>query len=272
MSVLAAAPTLGDEVVALLADRVPAAVLDRVLLELDEAQRDAGDDELRELLETGVAGGALRGRRASGWHLVGVRATDGARLLSRVRLHASAYREEVLACRLGETLWLLLPEGSRGWAAQLPDPATDGELLAVGKHVEDLRLAPAHRASLDELLTVGQRRGWRGVADTARLESAARVEALLDLAARQPALLEGSLDVLFDVPAHRVYAETLFVWFEQDRDTVATGARLHLHVNTVRYRLRRAQEITGLDLSDWDQRLLAEVQLRMWHAGRTADA
>ena len=272
MTVLAAARSLTEDVCALLSDRVPAAVLDRVLLELDEAQRDGGDDDLRELLETGVVRGALRSRRVSGWHLVGVRSVDSARLLSRARLHAEAYREDLFACRLRDTLWLLLPDASLGWAAQLREPAVVGDMLAVGKHVADLRMVPAHRASLDELLTVGQRRGWSGFADTARLEVAVRVEALLDLAARQPALLEGTLDVLFEIPANRVYAQTLLVWFEQDRDTVATAARLHLHVNTVRYRLRRAQEIAEVDLSDWDQRLLAEVQLRMWQSSQDSEA
>jgi hypothetical protein len=40
---------------------------------------------------------------------------------------------------------------------------------------------------------------------------------------------------------------------------------MHLHANTIRYRLRRGQELAALDLDDWDERLLAEVQLRMWH-------
>jgi len=41
---------------------------------------------------------------------------------------------------------------------------------------------------------------------------------------------------------------------------------MHLHANTIRYRLRRGQELAALDLDDWDERLLAEVQLRMARA------
>lgn len=273
MTVLATGPTLAEEVAALLIDRVPAGVLDRVLVELEEAGRDTADEDLRTLLAVGTVGGRLYAQRSAAWHLVGVRTTQSSRLLSRLRLQASAFREELLACRAADTLWLLLSTGARPWAAQVAEAAGELELLAVGTSLKDLRLAPAHRASLDELLAVGERRGWTGIADTRRLEAAARVEALLDLAARQPALLDGALDVLFDDPANAGYAHTLCAWFENDQDAAATAAQLHLHVNTVRYRLRRAQEITGVDLSDWDQRLVAQVQLRMWRdAGRDAPA
>lgn len=37
--------------------------------------------------------------------------------------------------------------------------------------------------------------------------------------------------------------------------------QLHLHPNTLRYRLRRAAEITGIDLKDPLQRLVAHLAL-----------
>jgi DNA-binding PucR family transcriptional regulator len=42
--------------------------------------------------------------------------------------------------------------------------------------------------------------------------------------------------------------------------TVAT--ELGIHVTTVRYRLHRAAELTGLDLTDPDVRLATHLQLR----------
>ena len=38
---------------------------------------------------------------------------------------------------------------------------------------------------------------------------------------------------------------TLRTWFIQDASASATAARLFVHRNTVRYRLRRIQELTG---------------------------
>ncbi|OMI36757.1 hypothetical protein SPAR_23621 [Streptomyces sparsogenes DSM 40356] len=47
--------------------------------------------------------------------------------------------------------------------------------------------------------------------------------------------------------------------------SVADDAALHLrvHVNTLRYRLRRIREVSGLDFEDADQMLLAQLQLRL---------
>lgn len=39
--------------------------------------------------------------------------------------------------------------------------------------------------------------------------------------------------------------------------------RLRVHVNTLRYRLRRIREVSGLDFEDADQMLLAQLQLRL---------
>ncbi|MDR3036581.1 MAG: helix-turn-helix domain-containing protein, partial [Kitasatospora sp.] len=38
---------------------------------------------------------------------------------------------------------------------------------------------------------------------------------------------------------------------------------LHIHPNTLRYRVRRAEQLTGLDLAQPQQRLLAMLQLRL---------
>ena len=36
---------------------------------------------------------------------------------------------------------------------------------------------------------------------------------------------------------------------------------LHIHPNTLRYRVRRAEELLGMSLDDPDNRLLLEIQL-----------
>jgi len=47
-----------------------------------------------------------------------------------------------------------------------------------------------------------------------------------------------------------VLLETLRTWFAEKGSTSAAAARLYLHRNTVRYRLRRIEELTGEDLAD----------------------
>jgi DNA-binding PucR family transcriptional regulator len=43
---------------------------------------------------------------------------------------------------------------------------------------------------------------------------------------------------------------TLRSWFANDASAAAAAAQLYVHRNTVRYRLRRVEELTGLRLAD----------------------
>ncbi|MHB8449568.1 MAG: PucR family transcriptional regulator [Mycobacteriales bacterium] len=56
-------------------------------------------------------------------------------------------------------------------------------------------------------------------------------------------------------------ARTVGVWLDHNLDTASAGRQLCVHPNTVRYRLRRAGEVVGLDLTDPDQRLVAQLAL-----------
>jgi carbohydrate diacid regulator len=55
---------------------------------------------------------------------------------------------------------------------------------------------------------------------------------------------------------------TLAVWFAQNTHPVATASALHIHRNTLDYRLRQISEATGLDLANTDDRLLLYVALQ----------
>jgi carbohydrate diacid regulator len=52
---------------------------------------------------------------------------------------------------------------------------------------------------------------------------------------------------------------TLEAWFAHDGHPAATAEALHIHRNTLDYRLRRVGEITGLDLGRLEDRLLLYV-------------
>ncbi|MEU5860668.1 MULTISPECIES: PucR family transcriptional regulator [unclassified Nonomuraea] len=57
--------------------------------------------------------------------------------------------------------------------------------------------------------------------------------------------------------------ETLQAYLEESGSLVATAERLHVHVNTLRYRLRRIEELTGRSLNSWDERVDFLLALRM---------
>jgi sugar diacid utilization regulator len=57
-------------------------------------------------------------------------------------------------------------------------------------------------------------------------------------------------------------ARTVGAWLANNGDTATTARMLAVHANTLRYRLRRAQDISGLNLDDADSRILAQLLLR----------
>jgi DNA-binding PucR family transcriptional regulator len=54
---------------------------------------------------------------------------------------------------------------------------------------------------------------------------------------------------------------TLRVWLAANGDTAKTAELLSLHPNSLRYRIRRAQDVCGLDLNNADVRALAHIML-----------
>ncbi|QVQ53674.1 helix-turn-helix domain-containing protein [Spiractinospora alimapuensis] len=57
------------------------------------------------------------------------------------------------------------------------------------------------------------------------------------------------------------YLRTLSVYFQENHSPRRVAQHLHLHPNTVSYRIRRIEEITGLDLNVHRDRLMAEVAI-----------
>lgn len=64
-------------------------------------------------------------------------------------------------------------------------------------------------------------------------------------------------------------AGSLLSWLEGGGDTQAAAQRLSLHANTLRYRLRRAVDLLGVDLDDVDARLSVHLRLRGWAEARS---
>lgn len=60
-----------------------------------------------------------------------------------------------------------------------------------------------------------------------------------------------------------VLMRTLAVWFRHHSHPTATAKALHIHRNTLDYRLQKITELTGLNLDDTDDRLLLYVALQL---------
>jgi DNA-binding PucR family transcriptional regulator len=88
---------------------------------------------------------------------------------------------------------------------------------------------------------------------------------ILAVLAERPDLRDPRLTALVerDRRSGTNYVQSLLTYLDAFGDLATAAAQLHVHRNTLRYRLRRAQELTGLDLSHPQQRLPAMLQLRL---------
>jgi sugar diacid utilization regulator len=59
------------------------------------------------------------------------------------------------------------------------------------------------------------------------------------------------------------YLSTLACYFRENNSPQRASRQLHVHPNTVTYRVRRVEELTALDFSNYRDRLLAQVALEI---------
>ncbi|MFY9916357.1 MAG: helix-turn-helix domain-containing protein [Nocardioidaceae bacterium] len=198
-------------------------------------------------------------------------------LLTRLGVAAAryvlAYRPEAVTTTTTRGVYVLVP-GSGEAAHRLAGGALRSLTQASGSTVRaavsavtrDVRDLPALRAETDAVL--------RAAASDDRAPAVATVadvhsRILLDRVARElasdPRLRHPGIQEMSDHDREHgtTYARSMQVWLDCQGDVGAAATRLQVHANTLRYRLRRAQERFGLDLEDPDVRLSMWLQLRL---------
>ena len=160
----------------------------------------------------------------------------------------------------------LLEAGLRGWRAAgwPPGRAAPGCLAAVGPAVPLVHAARSLRWARHALALA-----QRGLADGA--DGIVRCdEQLATLVLLADAELAGMLTAQVLAPLRRLrpdqadrLAETLLAWLESADNAGAAARHLHVHPQTVRYRLRQLTELFGDRLSDPDARFTLQVALRV---------
>lgn len=88
---------------------------------------------------------------------------------------------------------------------------------------------------------------------------------LSDIAAADPVSAGGPLARLeaYDLEHQANLVETLDCWLQQFGDVTSTAERLHVHKNTLRYRLRRIEEVSGVALDDAEERFELMLEFRV---------
>jgi DNA-binding PucR family transcriptional regulator len=122
--------------------------------------------------------------------------------------------------------------------------------------------AAAVRTEVDRVFDSAQRHP-AAIGQVTSLDEA-RTTVLLDEivshVASQPRLVDPRVRELC---AHDpMLADTLRAYLDEFGDVAATARRLHVHPNTVRYRIRRIEKLLTISLSEADERLVLALSLR----------
>lgn len=175
------------------------------------------------------------------------------------------------------------PVSLRELAVLLPLPPGEGEASRLRARVEGLRARLGAQAGLRLALggvfagAEGLARSWQSARATLRAgrrrqpEADVHCYADLTLAVLLAGLAEGWRADELQRPLQRLAAHdrdgqlrrTLEAWFAHDMKTAPSAAALHVHRNTLDYRLRRIGELTGLDLARLDDCLLLFIGLAL---------
>ncbi|MGF1429568.1 PucR family transcriptional regulator [Kitasatospora sp. LaBMicrA B282] len=195
-----------------------------------------------------------------------------------ISVHTAARHRSALLAPIDTRVYVLLPElpanlpmaTVRDWAAEVVGAARDHlgvELrAAIGSTVPGLAQVPASRAQADRILDAMGRGGVvPEVAALIDVQAEVLLSEVLALLQERPALRDPRLAALteYDTRHGTRLAESVLAWLDALGEVRVAAQSLHIHPNTLRYRVRRAEQLTGIDLTQPQQRLLAMLQLRL---------
>lgn len=200
-------------------------------------------------------------------------------LANLASIHAAAYRPGAVVGATGLEIAIILPDldpvkSPPAINRLINDIVRDAKIhldfqvqAAVGPVVarlDDLHTTVEHVRSVLKVLegTPSIR-----VASYSDVETTVLTNELLELMDSRPRLRHEGITLLCS--RFPDFAATLFTYLEFFGDVNRCAEELAIHRNTVHYRLRRACDVAGIDLQVADQRLLAQLQIRLWmHSAR----
>ncbi|MFD4762463.1 PucR family transcriptional regulator [Streptomyces sp. NPDC058439] len=203
----------------------------------------------------------------------------GQRVLDVLALRAAAYRPGCVTARSGRRLYVLVPAGdgeadpARALLATVRSVPRSAVFAGVGPVVADLSGLPASREAAELVVRVLRERAAMlpavevvsAVAKYAEVGADAALLRLLDGVEPLWESLAGPVHAM--VEHDRVhgsqYGDSVAAHLDAFGDTSKAAQRLNVHPNTLRYRLRRARDLFGVDLADPTVRLLADIGLRL---------
>ena len=203
--------------------------------------------------------------------LIGFRSMDAPVPGDVIALSASAFRADAQVASAGDRVYVLLPKTGaassvtswvRGVVAALRRELGLTLRAVIAAPVTGLAGAAAARADVDRVFDSAERHPG-AIGQVTSLDEA-RTTVLLDEIVSQVA----GQSRLVDPRVHRLrerdpmLADTLRAYLDGFGDVAAVAHRLHVHPNTVRYRVRRIEKLLSTSLADPDDRLVLALGLR----------
>jgi DNA-binding PucR family transcriptional regulator len=260
--VLRGAAVLAARIMARLAARPSAHLLaTQQLLGLADAD---GMDPVGLARELGVA---VDGRAA----VIGFVTADSHRRLADVlALSASAFRPDAQVAADGTRVYVVLPDSGRtaavvswirGTIAALRTELGVDLNAVIAAPLPGLAAVAGARREIDRVFDSAQRHPVFGrVISLAEARTTVLLDEIVTMVAADPRLVDPRIHRLRS--AEPALAETLSVYLDSFGDVAGAAAALHVHPNTVRYRVRRIERLLGTSLTDPDVRLLLSLSLR----------
>jgi len=196
-------------------------------------------------------------------------------LATTVSVHMTSFRHGALVGTVGTRVYAVLPEVrtdrtepglltlARDVVAVLRRRSGLTVQVGVGAPVPSLAEVPASRADADRVLDALARTPETDVATITDRRADVLLGETLKLLEKHPDLRDPAVTALVEHDAAQgtELARSLLAYLDAMGDVRSAAAGLHIHPNTLRHRVRRAAEISGLSLADPRERLCCHLQL-----------
>jgi DNA-binding PucR family transcriptional regulator len=193
------------------------------------------------------------------------------RLSEILALSANAFRSDAQVGSRGSRVYVLFPQTTRRSSLQSWIRGTIGGLhTELGLQLRAVVAAPltglagiaTTRAEVDRVLDSVERHpdSFAAVTSLAEARSTVLLDEIVTMVGADERLVDPRVR---ELQAHDpALAQTLRVYLDEFGDVAAAAEQLHVHPNTVRYRVRRIETMLTTSLSDPDVRLLLSLGLR----------
>ncbi len=202
----------------------------------------------------------------------------GARIVDLVNLYCEAWHPQALCTAAGGTVYALLPLRGDDTAVQRivrfaenicdtvqrsTNLALSAGISAIGERLD--QVAACRRTADRVLRALAVAPEPAAVATVDDVRSRVLLLELLERGAPGEELAPGPVQriIAHDARHSSTYAASLLAYLNAFGEAIPAAARLSVHENTLRYRIRRIQKLFELDLDDPDTRLAAWLQLRL---------